>query len=83
MLYSNSSVGTDEITKINTLPNSFATTNELEGIAPVQFSLSADFPISAFMSLGFTHHYTIVRKVKDMEQRKFYISACLFEVRHQ
>ena len=69
----NLSVGTDEITKINTLTNSFATTNELEEIAPVQFSLSADFPISAFMSLGFTHHYTIVRKVKDMEQRKSYI----------
>ena len=69
----NLSVGTDEITKINTLTNSFATTNEFEEIAPVQFSLSADFPISAFMSLGFTHHYTIVRKVKNLEQRKFYI----------
>ena len=69
----NSSVQTNEVTKINTLTNSFAATNELEEIAPVQFSLSADFPISAFMSLGFTHHYTIVRKVKDMEQRKFYI----------
>ena len=69
----NSSVQTNEITKINALTNSFAATNELEEIAPVQFSLSADFPISAFMSLGFTHHYTIVRKVKDIEQRKFYI----------
>ena len=73
MLYSNSSVGTDEITKINKSSNSSIRMDELTPIAPVQFALSADFPISAFMSLGFTHHYTIVRKVKDLEQRKFYI----------
>lgn len=25
------------------------------------------------MNIGFTHHYAIISKVKDVEQRKFYI----------
>ena len=32
-----------------------------------------NFPITAFMNIGFTHHYAIISKVKDVEQRKFYI----------
>lgn len=39
----------------------------------MQFKIGADFPIAAFMNIGFTHHYSIVSKVKDMDQRKFYI----------
>lgn len=50
--------------------NSFVETNELP---TVQFKIDADFPITAFMNIGFTHHYTIVSKVKDTEKRKFYI----------
>lgn len=50
--------------------SSFVTTNELPF---VQFKLDADFPIAAFMSIGFTHHYSIISKVKDEEKRKFYI----------
>lgn len=50
--------------------NSFVSTNKLP---MVQFKIDADFPISAFMNIGFTHHYTIISKVKDMEHRKFYI----------
>ncbi len=50
--------------------NSFVSTNKLP---MVQFKIDADFPISAFMNIGFTHHYTIISKVKDMERRKFYI----------
>ena len=50
--------------------NSFVGTN---GLSTVQFKIGADFPIAAFMNIGFTHHYSIVSKVKDMEQRKFYI----------
>jgi predicted nuclease of restriction endonuclease-like (RecB) superfamily len=50
--------------------NSFVETNELP---TVQFKIDANFPISAFMNIGFTHHYTIISKVKDEEQRKFYI----------
>lgn len=50
--------------------NSFVETNDLP---VVQFKVKADFPIAAFMNIGFTHHYAIVSKVKDTEQRKFYI----------
>ena len=50
--------------------NSFVPTNKL---TEVKFLVGADFPIAAFMSIGFTHHYAIVSKVKDIEARKFYI----------
>ena len=50
--------------------NSFVGTNELP---TVQFKIDANFPITAFMNIGFTHHYAIISKVKDVEQRKFYI----------
>ena len=84
-LDSNLAVPTAKITKINTPPNLAVTTAKLEEdnspiptdempqISPVQFTVGSDFPIAAFMSIGFTHHHTIVRKVKDLEQRKFYI----------
>ena len=50
--------------------NSFVETNKLPS---VQFTMASDFPISAFMNIGFSHHYAILSKVKDVEQRKFYI----------
>jgi len=61
--------------------NSFVETNKLENnsfdetnkIPVVNFTVGADFPIAAFMNIGFSHHYAIVSKVKDLEQRKFYI----------
>ena len=65
---SNSFVLTNKLTEGN--QNSFVSTNKL---APVEFKINADFPIAAFMSIGFSHHYAIVSKVKDLEQRKFYI----------
>ena len=68
MLSDNSFVETNKIE----LPeeNSFVGTNKLP---KVHFSIEANFPIAAFMSIGFSHHYAIVSKVKDIEQRKFYI----------
>ena len=48
--------------------NSFVETNELP---IVQFKIDANFPIAAFMNIGFTHHYAIISKVKDVKQRKF------------
>ena len=50
--------------------NSFDATNKLP---VVHFTIDSEFPIAAFMSIGFSHHYAIVSKVKDVEQRKFYI----------
>ena len=67
MLSDNSFVETNKLA--NEEYNSFVGTNELT----VQFKIEVNFPIAAFMNLGFTHHYVIVSKVKDAEQRKFYI----------
>ena len=50
--------------------NSFVSTNELP---TVHFRMEQDFPIAAFMSIGFTHHYTIISKSQDLKQRLFYI----------
>lgn len=64
--------------------NSFVETNKIDSrqeksfdatnkLPVVNFTIDSEFPIAAFMSIGFSHHYTIVSKVKDVEQRKFYI----------
>lgn len=68
MLSDNSFVETNKLADVES--NSFVGTNELPS---VQFKIDANFPIAAFMNIGFTHHYAIVSKVKDVEQRKFYI----------
>lgn len=68
MLSDNSFVETNKLVDIES--NSFVGTNE---IPTVQFKIDANFPITAFMNIGFTHHYAIISKVKDVEQRKFYI----------
>ena len=68
MLSDNSFVETNKLVDIES--NSFVGTNELPTI---QFKIDANFPITAFMNIGFTHHYAIISKVKDVEQRKFYI----------
>ncbi|MBR4886952.1 MAG: DUF1016 family protein [Muribaculaceae bacterium] len=68
MLSDNSFVETNKLT--NTEINSFVETNKLTNL---QFKIDANFPISAFLNIGFTHHYAILTKVKDTEQRKFYI----------
>ncbi len=68
MLSDNSFVQTNELATKQ--QNLFVRTNEL----PIpQFKINSDFPITAFLNIGFTHHYLILSKVKDTEQRKFYI----------
>ncbi len=64
----------DSFVETNKLPNddsnSFVETNKFPSF---QFTMTSDFPIAAFMNIGFSHHYTILSKVKEVEQRKFYI----------
>ena len=72
MLSDNSFVETNKLVDIES--NSFVGTNELP---IVQFKIDANFPIAAFMNIGFTHHYVIISKVKDVEQRIFYIQFAL------
>ncbi|MCQ2179034.1 MAG: PDDEXK nuclease domain-containing protein [Bacteroidales bacterium] len=63
--------------------SSSATTDELQNtdvlqdtIRQLQLTNLGAFPLVAFLSIGFTHHYTILTKVKDIEERKFYIQLC-------
>ena len=35
-----------------------------------------DFPFKAFFSIGFSHHRTILAKVKDVKERIFYVIRC-------
>ena len=51
MLSDNSFVETNKLVDIES--NSFVGTNELP---TVQFKIDANFPITAFMNIGFTHH---------------------------
>lgn len=68
MLSDNSFVSTNEFNDEE--HNLFVPTNELPAI---KFKMEANFPIAAFMNIGFTHHYAIISKVKDVKQRIFYI----------
>lgn len=68
MLSDNSFVSTNEFNDEE--HNLFVPTNELP---TVKFKMDANFPIAAFMNIGFTHHYAIISKVKDVKQRIFYI----------
>ena len=72
------------VTTANLPLNSFVETNKLEPteensfvgmnkLQEVQFSIDAKFPVAAFMSIGFTHHYTILTQAKTFEERIFYI----------
>jgi predicted nuclease of restriction endonuclease-like (RecB) superfamily len=70
---------TNSFVSTNKLDNSFVPTNKL---IQAEIKVSADFPITEFMSISFSHHYAIVSKVKDIEQRKFYIRfACESKVK--
>ena len=42
----------------------------------LQLANFSGFPWVAFLSIGFTHHCTILTKVKNIEERKFYIQLC-------
>lgn len=38
-----------------------------------------DFPMDAFLHIGFTHHRVILGKIKSLEERLFYIRRCANE----
>ena len=37
---------------------------------------TAEFPIDSFMAVGFTNHVEILSKIKDFDERLFYIRQC-------
>lgn len=63
--------------------NSPVATGELQSIdseeiiiQQLQLTNLESFPLVAFLSIGFTHHCKILAKVKDIEERKYYIQLC-------
>ena len=79
---SNSSVMTDELPDTKT--NSSDTSDELTAIIPiVDFKLSGinltDFPVEDFFKVPFSHHITIFSKVKNLQERYYYIHRVVEE----
>ena len=78
---SNSSVMTDELPE---KLNSSAASDELTSIIPIaDFKLSginlADFPVEDFFKVPFSHHITIFSKVKNLQERYYYIHRVVEE----
>ena len=78
----NSSVMTDELPDSKT--NSSDATDELTSIIPIpNFKLSginlADFPVEDFFKVPFSHHITIFSKVKNLQERYYYIHRVVEE----
>ncbi len=79
---SNSSVMTDELPDTKT--NSSDASDELTSIIPIaDFKLSginlADFPVEDFFKVPFSHHITIFSKVKNLQERYYYIHRVVEE----
>lgn len=79
---SNSSVITDELPDART--NSSDTSDELTSIIPISdFKFSginlADFPVEDFFKVPFSHHITIFSKVKNLQERYYYIHRVVEE----
>lgn len=45
----------------------------------LQMLKQTDFPVDAFFAIGFSHHRTILSKVKDTNERLYYIRRCAAE----
>lgn len=78
---SNSSVTTDELPE---KLNSSDASDELTAIIPISdFKLSginlADFPVEDFFKVPFSHHITIFSKVKNLQERYYYIHRVVEE----
>ena len=78
---SNSSVMTDELPEKLNSPDA---SDELTAIIPISdFKLSginlADFPVEDFFKVPFSHHITIFSKVKNLQERYYYIHRVVEE----
>lgn len=61
------------------LTNSKIEKTTIKSIWNLQVSNYQDFPIDAFLHIGFTHHRVILGKTKNLEERLFYIRRCADE----
>ena len=78
---SDSSIMTDELPE---KLNSSDTSDELTSIIPISdFKFSginlADFPVEDFFKVPFSHHITIFSKVKNLQERYYYIHRVVEE----
>ena len=69
----NSVIPITEITNFNNSENSVIPLTETEAVKPMQLTGYADFPLTAFLNISFSHHLVILRHCKDIEARKYYI----------
>lgn len=79
---SNSSVMIDELPSSNT--NSSDASDEFKAIIPIaDFKLSGvnlnDFPVEDFFKVPFSHHIAIFTKVKNLQERYYYIHRVVEE----
>ena len=71
---------TGDIGKVNLeLTSSEITGTEITPIWNLQVPNSQEFPMADFLHIGFTHHRIILGKVKDYDERIFYIKKCAKE----
>ena len=61
------------------LTNSRTEKNAIKPIWNLQVPNHQDFPMDAFLHIGFTHHRVILGKIKNLEERLFYIRRCADE----
>ena len=61
------------------LANSKLEKTSIEPIWNLQVPNYQEFPMEAFLHIGFTHHRVILGKAKDLEERLFYIRRCADE----
>lgn len=59
--------------------SSSKTSGAISSIWNLQVPNCQSFPIEAFLHIGFTHHRIILGKVKDFDERLFYIKRCASE----
>lgn len=61
------------------LINSGTGKNVIEPIWNLQVPNYQNFPMDAFLHIGFTHHRIILGKIKNLDERLFYIRRCADE----
>lgn len=71
-LDTNSSVQTDELPQ-STYLGLQSTDREVDIIRQFELTNYNNFPLVEFMSISFTHHIAILTRIKDYEERLFYI----------
>lgn len=79
MLESNSSVATDELKNVDDVKDLVGADNSIDIYHSMSIASVADFPVDDFFRVPFTHQCVILRGVKMLEERYYYIRRCAAE----